>query len=337
MMDVGHLLDSALQIPYIPHNASWMSMYDLDRILVDPSTVATLPPSELEELSGYEDYFAGDGTDPSPVSTTPPPVKHQLLRYFHKRYLPSVVHLSEIATFDYVIGNGDRSPNKNNFVVGGCKHRCSNSLESYYPHRKDKHGKKKKGKGRSLKHTGVPNYVHLDQGMGWYPTMEVRNNPIGKAYHSYHKLQQQQEGDKNKKVEEFHFCLFRAPLLNRIRQLVKDHPVKAGRSWFHHLMRETSEGTAMQGEAAVVPSNPAGDDDTEQESDHDMEEETLAIQQLHALEPLLPVPSDIQKFLSGSVLQQCSKRMLHILLVADRCLEVGALSSPDAASWVITP
>ena len=58
-----------------------------------------------------------------------------------------MVRQSELAMYDFVIGNGDRSPNKNNFVVGGCRHHRTVS------------------KCGDLRHPGAPSFVTLDNGM----------------------------------------------------------------------------------------------------------------------------------------------------------------------------
>lgn len=148
--DVAHLLDSALKIPYIPHNESWFRFLDL--------------------------AHKHDESD-RPL--------------FHKeKFAPSILHISELNTFDFVIGNGDRSPNKNNFVVGGCtrKRDCGNPRHDPF----------------FLYHPGHPTYVHLDQGMGFYGN--PRRNPIGESV-SHHKKDESSDDT---------FCLFRTGLINRL-------------------------------------------------------------------------------------------------------------------------
>eukprot|EP00756_Hemistasia_phaeocysticola_P057769 Hpha_TRINITY_DN34379_c0_g1::TRINITY_DN34379_c0_g1_i1::g.109631::m.109631 len=99
--DVRPMLDSALRIPWVPHNDSWQRHL-------------------------------------SPRSP------------FHPKYTVSYVRQSELALYDFVLGNGDRSPNKNNFVVGACRNpnKC----------------------GAGPRHPGPPNFLTLDNGiMFMYP------------------------------------------------------------------------------------------------------------------------------------------------------------------------
>lgn len=157
--DVAHLLDSALKIPYVPHNESWFRYMDLAH-----------HQTENGRPLFYKEKFAA-----------------------------SILHISELNTFDFIIGNGDRSPNKNNFVVGGCTRprECGN-----------RHHDK-----LYLRHPNHPTYVHLDQGMGFYGS--PRRNPIAEAVNRH----------KKSPDEEDTFCVFRAPLINRVAQL---HEIVSG-------------------------------------------------------------------------------------------------------------
>jgi hypothetical protein len=157
--DVSHLLDSALKIPYTPHNESWFRFLDLAHHHND----------------------------------------RDLPLFYKEKFAPSILHISELNAFDFIIGNGDRSPNKNNFVVGGCvrTRECGNrDHQSLY-----------------LRHPNHPTYVHLDQGMGFYGS--PRRNPIADAVNAHKKDSKQDDT----------FCLFRAPLVNRVTQL---HEVVSG-------------------------------------------------------------------------------------------------------------
>lgn len=173
--DVSHLLDSALKIPYIPHNESWFRFLDIAHHHLDDRG-------------------------------------HPL--FFKEKFAASIIHISELNAFDYIIGNGDRSPNKNNFVVGGCvrQRECGNRHhDNIY-----------------LRHPNHPTYVHLDQGMGFYGN--PRRNPIVESV-NLHKKDADQEDT---------FCLFRAPLMNRVSQL---HEIVSGEgrdavSLFEQLMSE---------------------------------------------------------------------------------------------------
>eukprot|EP01060_Flectonema_neradi_P014515 TRINITY_DN21166_c0_g1_i1.p1 TRINITY_DN21166_c0_g1~~TRINITY_DN21166_c0_g1_i1.p1 ORF type:complete len:463 (+),score=91.81 TRINITY_DN21166_c0_g1_i1:103-1491(+) len=71
---------------------------------------------------------------------------------FEEGIRTSIYHLSELATFDYILGNSDRSPNKNNFVVGACVNKC-----------------------KDPPHPGPPSFVHIDNGMCFYTP---QRNPI---------------------------------------------------------------------------------------------------------------------------------------------------------------
>lgn len=161
--DVHHLLDSPLRIPYKAHDKSWHKYFDL----------------------------------------TDAPADDPLKKFAKERWAASIVHISELNVFDYVIGNGDRSPNKNNFVVGMCQSRhagvCDEDTEQF--------------KTTSWLHPGHPTYVHLDQGMGFYD--KPRNNPIA--------------GSK----ENHTFCVFRAP---QIRVLHKFASAEAATELFSQKM-----------------------------------------------------------------------------------------------------
>lgn len=147
--DVHHLLDSPLKIPYKAHNSSWHRYFDL----------------------------------------TTEPHQNPLGRFIGKPWAGTIVHIAELNAFDYVIGNGDRSPNKNNFIVGRCireKEICDEDAFQF---------------SASWIHVGPPTFVHLDQGMGFYET--PRNNPLWNSI----------------KTSNVTYCLFRAPLLNRLALL----------------------------------------------------------------------------------------------------------------------
>jgi hypothetical protein len=156
--DVHHLLDSPLRIPYKAHNTSWYRFFDL----------TTEDPTDA------------------------------IRRIVNKPWVASIVHIAELNAFDYVIGNGDRSPNKNNFIVGKCtKHLeyCDEDTDQF--------------KATWL-HLGPPTFVHLDQGMGFYDS--PRNNPLGASMRS----------------NNVTFCHFRAPFLNRMQRLADEGRDRGG-------------------------------------------------------------------------------------------------------------
>jgi hypothetical protein len=98
---------------------------------------------------------------------------------------PAVLALSQLAMFDFITANDDRSPNKNSFVVGGCK-ACAGHLR---------------------RPSGMhPTFVHLDQGMSLFENVPLlSHNPIGKT---------------PKKVK---FCIFYKPLIRTIRDVLLHH------------------------------------------------------------------------------------------------------------------
>ena len=183
--DANHLLDSVLAIPYIPHNASWHDFFNLH-----------LPKSANALWSMHSKKHRDDDDDDEAQSEAPDQdVGHDgrntntPVTFMGEPFAPSLLHISEVLTFDYVIGNNDRSPNKNNFVVGGCaRSRC-------------------KRPGSAMRHPQHPTYVHLDQGMAF--NHAPSNNPITKCY------------KKGAEVRTT-FCIFRAPLLNRLAALLGD-------------------------------------------------------------------------------------------------------------------
>eukprot|EP00667_Euglena_gracilis_P009074 EG_transcript_9200 len=92
--------------------------------------------------------------------------------FWHRYYEPAIgfppkltiplLHIASQLMFDYVLGNADRSPNKNNYVVGGCKaRRC-------------------RDKTPSLRHPGPPDFLYLDHGMAFLHTGPPRDTPISK-------------------------------------------------------------------------------------------------------------------------------------------------------------
>lgn len=87
--------------------------------------------------------------------------------------------LSELSVFDFIIRNNDRSPNKNNFIVGTCK-KC-------VPRRPS---------------GTVPTLVHLDHGMSFYgPGSHTVHNPLSKS------------------KEKLKFCIFYRPQVEQLRKL----------------------------------------------------------------------------------------------------------------------
>jgi hypothetical protein len=93
--------------------------------------------------------------------------------------LGPLLALSELSVFDFIIRNNDRSPNKNNFIVGACK-KC-------WPRRPS---------------GTVPTLVHLDHGMSFYgPNSHTVHNPLSKS------------------KEKLKFCIFYRPLVERLRRI----------------------------------------------------------------------------------------------------------------------
>lgn len=89
--------------------------------------------------------------------------------------------LSELAVFDSIIMNNDRSPNKNNFIVGGCKN-CNPS--------------ERRPSGLA------PTIVHLDHGMSFYGAgVPISHNPLGKV------------------ANKVRFCIFYRPQIVILRHL----------------------------------------------------------------------------------------------------------------------
>ena len=91
----------------------------------------------------------------------------------------SLLALSELAVFDFIIRNNDRSPNKNNFIVGACK-KC-------WPRRPS---------------GTVPTLIHLDHGMSFYgPSTHTVHNPLSKS------------------KEKLKFCIFYKPMVTTLRAM----------------------------------------------------------------------------------------------------------------------
>ncbi|AAZ12235.1 hypothetical protein, conserved [Trypanosoma brucei brucei TREU927] len=147
--DVVHFLETPMRIPYRVFSDTWFDYFDLRANV-----------GELE-----------DG----------------LPTFAHERHYPGVLHLAALAMFDYVIGNMDRSPFKNNFVVGG----VANQLVS---------------DNTTLLHPNHPTFVYLDHGSS-FRLRRPERNPIAKSH----------IGFENGKEDTF--CLFRGPLLRRIQEL----------------------------------------------------------------------------------------------------------------------
>jgi len=100
-------------------------------------------------------------------------------------YRIGLIHMGALVTVDYIAGNIDRSPNKNNFVAGGCEH----------PHRTDncEHA------ADDLLHTGFPSFVNLDQGMYFVTT--PKRSPLHQ--------------------DNSTFCIFSATLHTTLRDIAK--------------------------------------------------------------------------------------------------------------------
>ena len=129
----------------------------------------------------------------------------------------SLYGLSELAIFDFITMNSDRSPNKNNFAIGGCK-RCG-------PERRRPSGL-------------APTLLHLDQGMAlWGSGHILSHSPIGK------------QRDKVK------FCIFYKPLMAAIYQRLRadGDNLDRTRQWFlrgAHPAAVRALGKGLLGEVA---------------------------------------------------------------------------------------
>eukprot|EP01065_Artemidia_motanka_P041867 TRINITY_DN5493_c0_g1_i2.p1 TRINITY_DN5493_c0_g1~~TRINITY_DN5493_c0_g1_i2.p1 ORF type:complete len:631 (+),score=199.12 TRINITY_DN5493_c0_g1_i2:67-1959(+) len=101
---------------------------------------------------------------------------------FDPRHTIGFVRQSELAMFDYVLGNGDRSPNKNNFVVGACSRpsRC----------------------GKGPRFPGPPNFLTLDNGIMF---MYALDGP--------------RTADGPNPLLKPSFCLFERKLLSRLQEI----------------------------------------------------------------------------------------------------------------------
>ncbi|ESL07590.1 hypothetical protein TRSC58_04718 [Trypanosoma rangeli SC58] len=126
-------------------------------------------------------------------------------RWFNPLYNGTVVPygplvaLSEQVMFDYIVGNNDRSPNKNSFaVIGGC--RCGGPGNDVGC----------SGSGTNSESSTFPTILHLDHGMAFKePHAALVNNPLAKL------------GERQS------FCMFYKPLLGRLwsieKQLTQRH------------------------------------------------------------------------------------------------------------------
>eukprot|EP01062_Namystynia_karyoxenos_P051255 TRINITY_DN4016_c1_g1_i1.p1 TRINITY_DN4016_c1_g1~~TRINITY_DN4016_c1_g1_i1.p1 ORF type:complete len:671 (+),score=191.64 TRINITY_DN4016_c1_g1_i1:113-2125(+) len=107
---------------------------------------------------------------------------------YDPQYTISFVRQAELAMFDFVLGNGDRSPNKNNFVVGACVHHNARDPD--------------RGCGKGPRHPGPPNFLTLDNGiMFMYPLDGPRT------------------ADGPNPLLKHTFCLFERKLLARLEAL----------------------------------------------------------------------------------------------------------------------
>eukprot|EP01062_Namystynia_karyoxenos_P053257 TRINITY_DN4305_c1_g1_i1.p1 TRINITY_DN4305_c1_g1~~TRINITY_DN4305_c1_g1_i1.p1 ORF type:complete len:816 (+),score=264.68 TRINITY_DN4305_c1_g1_i1:109-2448(+) len=108
---------------------------------------------------------------------------------FGAKHAAAYIRQAELAMYDFVLGNGDRSPNKNNFVVGACRHRrhleeCGNDPEE------------------NPRHPGPPNFLTLDNGMTFMYRLTPDRSPDG----------------PNPLLSP-KFCTFYRPLLQRLHAL----------------------------------------------------------------------------------------------------------------------
>jgi len=108
---------------------------------------------------------------------------------YHVPFAP-LLGLSEMAVFDFIIQNNDRSPNKNNFVVGACRGCAMRRPSGCHP-----------------------TLLHLDHGMSFYGAgARLVHNPLSKS------------------KDKLKFCIFYAPLMNTLRRLRSSVVVPGGRA-----------------------------------------------------------------------------------------------------------
>eukprot|EP00754_Rhynchopus_humris_P028941 Rhum_TRINITY_DN15185_c2_g1::Rhum_TRINITY_DN15185_c2_g1_i1::g.142838::m.142838 len=121
---------------------------------------------------------------------------------YPKKYAVSFIRQSELAMYDFVVGNGDRSPNKNNFVVGACRHHKTVS---------------KCHQNSMPLHPGPPSFVTLDNGMMFFYELKPNRSPDGPN-----------------PLLKSSFCLFEKKLLKRLQ--------KFGEHGFSNAMQKSLPG-----------------------------------------------------------------------------------------------
>ncbi|ESL07895.1 hypothetical protein TRSC58_04411 [Trypanosoma rangeli SC58] len=116
-------------------------------------------------------------------------IGEDVIGFIRERNYAGVLHLAILSMFDYFVGNLDRSPNKNNFVVGATN--VGHTVEDNF-----------------MLHPNYPSFVYLDHGMTFY-RQRPRRNPLTSSYAGFM---------RNKTSS---FCLFHGPLLRRVRELTQ--------------------------------------------------------------------------------------------------------------------
>nr|CCC48818.1 conserved hypothetical protein [Trypanosoma vivax Y486] len=125
--------------------------------------------------------------------------------FLQKPNYVAVLHLAQLSMLDYVVGNGDRSPVKNNHIVGGT-------------------GSAQLVDDTALLHPNSPTFVYIDQGLS-FARDHPRHNPITASVKLFH----------TKGIDTF--CLFRGPLLRRIRELMRPSGASPNETLFEAHMR----------------------------------------------------------------------------------------------------
>ena len=273
--DVHHVLDSALALPYKTHDGSWQQYYNFSSVAAGPFAEAFKP----EDVP---------------------------LHFLDTPYVATILHTAELVAFDYIIGNNDRSPNKNFFVASSCigdRDTCSEDETSFYfdaarlpRDAADDEKPSVEQAARKLdwrqdasvmRRPGAPTYVHIDQGMSFYQAPS--NNALTKSLKA---------GDKSG------FCVFRRRFVNRVLDLVGAEP-------------ESLENGDKESVVAMIQ-RVAVDVDAGRRSGADGGFAKL----MHAR---LPPAARKTGVLGDMTLLSCEHRIRKLLLQLSRCLSVHAV------------
>eukprot|EP01063_Lacrimia_lanifica_P002227 TRINITY_DN1115_c0_g1_i1.p1 TRINITY_DN1115_c0_g1~~TRINITY_DN1115_c0_g1_i1.p1 ORF type:complete len:578 (+),score=188.21 TRINITY_DN1115_c0_g1_i1:112-1845(+) len=145
------------------------------------------------------------------------------------------IRQAELTMFDWIIANFDRSPNKNNFVVGACKYRRSANEKCFYP-----------------RHPGHPSFVTLDNGLAWHHPKYVSMDGTNAMFKEHFCIFEKRFARKLLSMNPGHFS---AGVTDRIekplRRFFSDKILNQAEERLEQMMYKMSKCAAVHGTSSV--------------------------------------------------------------------------------------